>query len=102
MKNYKEYNKINLGMSDIALLTLRYCDNKGKIKYFNLTFGKDGVYNAYLIDSNCEIPFYYKKVFDKRIIWCQFIDDQKVSFECRNKNIKIYRSANMGCIVQLL
>ena len=102
-KNYKDFEKIFIGESDIAQLTLRYFNDDAKeVELDILHFGEDGAYNAYLIqDEEVEIPNHYQLVFDKQISWMDIIDDTGIiAFDCP-ANIKIYRAGNYGCIICL-
>ncbi len=109
-KFYKDYEIINLGYSDIANVTIRYCiatefgaDYKG-IQYQNIKFGADGSYEAYLVDEGAEIGAHYKEVIN--VVgggWLEIIDDVKKRFNCRfKKGFKVFRAGNYGCIIQIL
>lgn len=103
MKNYKDYEMVYLGASDISCLSFRSC---GEIK--NLDFGSDGVYWAYLVDKHCKIPDHYDlKIhfrpdeYGKRWLWVY--DDRTRTFMTEFANeIKIYRAGDFGIIIQLL
>lgn len=103
-KNYKDFEKIFIGESDISQLTLRYFNNiDKKVELDSLHFGEDGDYNAYLIqdEEDVEIPEHYHLVFDKQVSWIDIIDDMGIiAFDCP-ANIKIYRAGDFGCIICL-
>lgn len=107
-RTYKEYPKQHLGSSDIANITVRYADdeieNHNYIHYFNLHFGGDGDYYAYLIDNDyCKIPQHYELVFDKKVYLVDFIDDREVTYHISKQcNLKIWRAGNFGCIIQIV
>ena len=103
MKNYKDFEKIYIGGSDIANITVRYCSkNDMKIKYFNLKFNEDNEYWAHFVDEPAEIGAHYEKVFDEKIYWAHFIDDENVAAKIACGNLKIYRAGMMGCIVEFI
>ena len=54
MKTYKDYQKWNIGSSDIASLLLLGCNENGAEPML-LTFGSDGDYSAYIIPDNVDI-----------------------------------------------
>lgn len=107
-RTYKAYPKQNLGNSDIANITVRYAsdeiENNNYIHYFNLHFGSDGDYYAYLIDNDyCKIPQHYELVFDKDVYWADFIDDKEATYHINKQcNLKIWRAGNFGCIIQIV
>lgn len=96
MKNYHDYQKINLGMSDIASLTLRM-----PCKAECLNFGGDGDYSAYLVDGDAEIPEYYKEKFSTEG-WLKIFDDNSLTQKISGRIIKIFRAGEYGCIIQVL
>lgn len=65
MKNYKDFEKIYIGMSDGANLILD--GGIGKLEY--LFFSEDGNYMAYFVDEEIEIPQHYKKVYECEMDW---------------------------------
>ena len=79
-KIYKDYEKIYIGESDRAELTLRFFNSEKKaIDYQGLHFGGDNAYDAYLInDENVEIPAYYQLVLESNSPWLDIIDDANI------------------------
>lgn len=54
MRTYKDFQKWNIGSSDIASLLLLGCNENGAEPML-LAFGSDGDYSAYIIPDNVEI-----------------------------------------------
>ena len=100
MKNYKDYTKEVIGSSDIAALVLVGCDNCG-IKTTVLHFGSDGVYKAYIVDQDTEVPEHYRLV-DTFTDWLKIYDDEELTYKVYAKEIKVYRAAEMGCVIQVV
>lgn len=99
MKNYKDYEKTMIGDSDIASLTVRGCKDID-----SLDFGEDGIYNAYIVNQDTEIPEHYYEVFETDSSWLWIYDDTGV-FKLENINgngFAIYRAGERGCIIQKL
>ena len=96
MKHYKEFNKVWLGESDIAALTVR-----SVYDVYNLKFGGDGSYHAYECFGDVKIGKHYKKEFEGRC-WLKIFDDNSLrydkSFDEYDK-VDIYCSGNYGCII---
>lgn len=70
MKDYKDYEKVNIGASDIASLTVK---NNAKSMYFRwiridhplefqLKFGGDGECFGRFVDGDTEVPKHYELV----------------------------------------
>lgn len=99
MKNYKEYDIVSIGYSDISTLILAGLTQDGTLMTDALYFGEDGSYNAYLVDENAEIGEHYKleKIFYH---WVRFYDDEDMVREFKGDEIRIYRAGEFGCIVQ--
>ena len=94
MKNYKEFEKKVIGDSDIATLTVR-----SALNLYNLSFGQDGLYSAYIVDETCIIPEHYKLVIECDY-WLKIYDDEKLTFYDKGKKFKVYRAGEFGCIIQ--
>lgn len=96
MTSYKEYEKISIGGSDIASLTIRE-PNKTHI----LDFVQDGGYYAYLCDEEAEIGNHYElKITAHNWVW--IYDDFGVTKRISAKEIRIYRAREFGCIIQAI
>ena len=96
MKNYKEFNKVWLGESDIAALTVRSCGD-----VYSLNFGKDGSYDAYECFGDVEIGSHYTKVFEGSTRLKVF-DDYSLAYDKyfeEYKYVDIYRAGDFGCII---
>ncbi len=100
MKNYKFYETISLGSSDIATLILSGIKDSTGLSLEKLTFGEDGNYSAYLVDAEAEIGSHYTLVneFTK---WLKIYDDDECMADLSADIIKIYRAGEFGCIIQL-
>lgn len=105
MKIYKDFEKKDIGVSDIALLIMvGYRKNEGLITE-PLRFGGDGCYYAYIInqteDEDVKIDCHYTKVatFNN---WLKIYDDSRLTYEVDAKEINIYRAGDYGCIIQII
>ncbi len=99
MINYKNYFKKEIGTSDYASLIICMPMKEGLIK--EMTFGQDGTYTAYIVDEEAEIGNHYKLIAEGEK-WLKIYDDEGISFRIEGKTIKIYRAAEMGCIIQII
>lgn len=102
MKNYKEFNQIALGTSDIASITVRT-----PMDAFVVHFGKDSDYYAYLIEGEAEIGGHYTLVKECDACWMRVFDDNKLTFESKNyygtyNTLRIFRAGEHGCIIQFM
>ena len=93
MKNYKDFEKIYIGSSDIASLTLR-----SPQKAYILNFGEDGTYSAYLVTDNAEIGKHYELCFTCDT-WLNIYDDDGLVKTINAELIEVYRAGEMGCII---
>ena len=101
MKNYKDYETINIGNSDIASLVLvGFKNNIGAITDL-LKFNEDGAYSAYLVDSEAKIKSHYTKVATFNT-WLKIYDDFGLVQYLTGQEINIYRAGAFGCIIQIL
>ena len=98
MKNYKEFERIYIGSSDVASLTLR-APNASHI----LTFGEDGAYFAYFVKGEAEIGEHYRLDFESHG-WLWIYDDEKRQQQIGDARttIRVYRAGLRGCIIQVL
>lgn len=92
-RNYKDFNKIFIGESDIASVVLRSW-NSASI----LNFGQDDSYLAYFVDEEIEIPAHYSLVFESDY-WLKIFDDSSLAREIRADKIRVYRAGEMGCLI---
>lgn len=86
----------SLGCSDIASLTLRSVRDVDR-----LDFGEDGAYHAYIVDSEATIGEHYTLCSEFQH-WLKIYDDLDLAAEFVAATIKVYRSGQFGCIIQLL
>lgn len=101
MKNYKDFEKVFIGDSDIASLILAGCEKSKGLVLKELHFGIDNSYYAYVVDEDTEIGSHYKLAaeFDT---WMKIYDDDSLVKSYTADKIKVYRAGEMGCIVQLI
>lgn len=87
MKNYKEYEKVCIGGSDIAEIIVRQ-----PLEVKTLGTGEDGTYYAYIIDTeeDVEIGGHYTKVYESNH-WLWIYDDKKRVLQL-NGNYDVYNS----------
>lgn len=98
MKNYKDFEKIFLGGSDIASLTMRSVFDVAILR-----FGKDGAYNAYeCFGDDVTIGEHYRAVFDGNT-WLTIYDDDGKVYDAHHPNdfakVTVYRAGEHGCII---
>ena len=98
---YKEFDKVSLGSSDIACLTMRGCSKDGELILQNLSFGGDGCYSAYYVKGEAEIGKHYEKAGEFHH-WLEIFDDEAKTLTVRGDTILVYRAGDYGCIVQVL
>ena len=101
MKNYREYDKVYIGSSDIASLTIVAPRDNGDPLAQTLDFGIDADYFAYIVDSNAYIGDHYKLVQCCKY-WMKVFDDQELTLDLHAPTIKVYRAGDCGCIIQKL
>lgn len=96
MKSYKDFEKVYIGSSDIAALTVRSSQN-----VYNLQFGADGCYDAYEVMGEASIGSRYTKEFSGAH-WLKIYDDKGLVYYARHPNmlVDIYTAGDYGCIIQ--
>lgn len=78
-KNYKDYQLIYLGMSDMDSLVLVYFDNVDyEVQSRILPMGSDGAYRARVVYNDVEIPSHYTKQFSINASWVKIYDDDSL------------------------
>ena len=94
-KSYKDFEKVYIGTSDIAALTVRSIYNVANIK-----FGGDDSYSAYEVFGNVEIGEHYEKVFSGDT-WLWIFDDRERAYAAHHSGMKvdIYQAGSKGCII---
>lgn len=106
-----KHHCLDLGMSDIAQLTMLGCRTNGIIPEV-LKFGGDGDYSAYLTSDRQEIPPHYSlvaeyecemsfgdKTTSKVKTWLKIYDDHNLVAEIVAKKIEVYRAGDYGCLI---
>lgn len=98
MKNYKDFNKVYLGDSDIASLTMRSVFDVAVLR-----FGKDDAYDAYeCFGDDVAIGEHYRAVFEGST-WLMIYDDHGRVYNRRSpedfEKVTVYRAGEMGCII---
>ena len=101
MKSYRDYDRVYIGSSDIASLTIVAPRDNGDPLAKSLDFGIDSNYFAYLVDGEAKIGDHYKLVQCCRY-WMKVFDDQELTLKLHAPIIKVYRAADCGCIIQCL
>ena len=101
MKSYKEYERVYIGSSDIASLTVVGPRNQGVSLAKSLDFNIDSNYFAYLVDGEANIGDHYKLVQCCKY-WMNVFDDQELTLKLSAPTIKVYRAGDCGCIIQCL
>lgn len=94
-RSHHSYERVFIGNSDIASLVLRSVPG-----VFELHFGGDGNYSAYIVDEECAIPDYYRFEWEGRN-WLWIYDDEGLTMRIEHRGaIRIYRAGDFGCIIQ--
>ena len=101
MKNYKDFEKVSIGYSDIATLILVGCRDDG-LAVDMLLFGSDGIYDAYFVnEDDVKIGEHYKKVASFKT-WMKVYDDCTRTFYVHAKEINVYTAGSFGCIIHTI
>ena len=99
-RDHHSYDKIYIGDSDCAFLTLvGVKENHGAASSI-LNYGEDGDYYAYLVDEDTEIPESYEYI-DHFVSWLKIYDDNGLTAEFSGKMIAVYRRGMRGTIIQV-
>lgn len=99
-KSYKEYEKQYIGNSDIASLILAGSSPNG-MKLYDLHFGIDDSYQAYIVDDKAVIGEHYHLEAEFNI-WLKIYDDDSLVKRFNADIIRVYRAGMQGCIIQLI
>lgn len=101
MKNYKNYTKEIIAMSDVAQFTVTASPKSlfAETKKMVINTGRDGVYRAYIVDGDAEIGNHYKLVLESNNELI-FESEERIVF--KGNNVRFYRAGNEGFIVQVL
>lgn len=94
--DYKEFDKVHLGFSDIAALKVVGCDHERGLESNIVNMGSDGEYEAYYC-NNAIVGGHYKKVYSVDG-WIEFYDDYKKTFQEFGK-FDIYRAGDFGIVI---
>lgn len=104
MRNYKSYGKTYIGVSDVASLVVRTSSVKDNV--FEIYFGGDGGYKAYIVDEECdELPEHYeltKKL--NNLTWFKVYDDDSMTYSAnweRGMNVEIWQSGDYGIVIRI-
>lgn len=100
-RNYKDCPRLELGLSDIAALTVAGMseDGSGAVAAL-LNFGGDGDYSAYLADDSTQIPGHYTRALAFRS-WAKVFDDFGRMTEFSGRRIEFWRAGDFGLIVRI-
>lgn len=98
MATYKDFEKINIGDSDIDSLVLRTYESVALLKFYSV-----GGYRAYeCFGDDVEIDKHYKKVFSGES-WLQIYDDYGQSYMAHlpqdYMKFDVYRAGDYECII---
>ena len=98
MRSYKEFDKVYIGDSDIASLTMRSVHD-----VCPLDFTEDSTYHAYVCyGDDVEIGEHYHKVFEGET-WLKIYDDNGLTYNAYRPNgykmVAVYRAGGFGCII---
>ena len=99
--SYKLCNKEHIGSSDRAVLTLAGLDSNNQEFLYELAFGEDNTYDAYIAYENTDIGEHYKKVVEF-FSYMEISDDDGFVTEYKADKICVYRAGEMGCVIQLI
>lgn len=91
MKDYKDYEKIGIGSSDISALLLGGLDEKSELISKYIEFRHDGDYSAYLVDEETRINESFKLLFISHH-WLVIYDDIERARQIRGRQIKVYQN----------
>lgn len=91
MKDYKDYEKINIGSSDISALLLGGLDERSELISKYIEFRHDGDYSAYLVDNEASIGEDFKLLFVS-YHWLVIYDDVERTRQLRGRQIKVYQN----------
>ena len=97
-KTYKDFERINIGASDIASLTIR-----AGTEVKSLNFGTDGSYYAYIVTEPAEIGAHYTRVASFNSPWIKIYDDEGKTFDKYvdgTQTINVYRAGNVAAIIE--
>lgn len=97
MKNYKTVDKTIIGCSDMAYLTAKNNEKEVRINY-----GEDGLYKAYILTEEYDIPSHYELVDSFKDTVLILDDDNRSHCEFHAEKINIYRSGEFGTIIQTI
>jgi hypothetical protein len=94
---YKDFEKVFVGVSDVASLVFRFCDH---VEVVN--FGGDSAYYAYLIPEGCRLTNRYEEVASG-IWWLSVYDDthRTLNIHCGPKPIRVYRAGGYGLAIEV-
>lgn len=105
MKNYRDFDKVHMGETDIATILLSYTIN-GTEKTFEIATGEDSRFSAYYIEGEAEIGSHYNLIFEAECVnKASFSDEdgENSKFEYdEEKTIRLYRAGVHGFILQVL
>ena len=76
-------NTEHIGSSDIGILILSGFERGKGFQLKKLFFGEDGTYSAYIVNGQTHIPDHFVRKFSADAI-------------------RVYRSGDRGCIIQLI
>lgn len=94
-------NTEHIGSSDIGILILSGFERGKGFQLKKLFFGGDGAYSAYIVDGQTQIPDHYELICEFNT-WMRLYDDDHFVRKFSADAIRVYRSGDRGCIIQLI
>ena len=88
-------------MADIGILILSGFERGKGFQLKKLFFGGDGAYSAYIVDGQTQIPDHYELICEFNT-WMRIYDDDHFVRKFSADAIRVYRSGDRGCIIQLI
>lgn len=100
MKNYKEYEKVCFGESDIATLIFVGFSDDG-LKIHPVHFGGDDAYFGRIVDEDTDIPEHYS-LEAEFTNWLTVYDDDTATIKLHGDVIKVYTAGEYGVMIQVI
>ena len=88
MKNYKDFEKMSIGVTDIASVVLRDPE-----KILDMHLDSDGGINAYLCNEEVQVGDHYQHV-DTFHHWLWVYDDSHRVIQVYGDRIEVYKAKN--------
>lgn len=86
----------NFGYTDMGSFILR-----SPLNIMGLNVGCDGSFRVYVIDESIKVPSHYK-LHSIHKNWLKVYDDRCMTLDIDAKEIRVYRAASMGILIQTI